>query len=490
MIGLRPDPHQLVGQAWDLVVVGGGITGAGVALMAAQQGLRVLLLEKQDYAWGTSSRSSKMVHGGLRYLAQGDVRLTRESLQERERLLRELPDLVHRHTYLFPVRKGSFPGRLGLSVALMGYDFLAGIRDHRWISARALRQRAPLLKLKQLRGAMSYTDAVTDDSRLVLRILHHAAAAGATVVNYSAVQRIERAAQHFQLHIQDQVNGANYQVSSQKVINATGAWVDQLSNSSPRVRPLRGSHIFLPAELLPVTDSYTLPHPDDGRPVFVFPWHGVTCVGTTDHDHTDDPQQEAYAHEHEVRYLLTLVRHAFPSVQLDRSDVISTMAGVRPVISSGKGLKPSQERRDHAVWESGGVVSVSGGKLTTFRIIALDALKAAGLIDERQYRQLRKQPRMLANAVTVPEGLESPAGAVSAEHLNATLLRWLVAQEQPVHLDDLLLRRTRIGNLTADGGRGWVRNNQALLQQVLGWDEERFSEESNRYDQILKLYYN
>ena len=174
----RPDTHQLVDTRWDLVVIGGGITGAGVLLEAARLGLKAVLVEQRDFAWGTSSRSSKMVHGGLRYLAQGDFRLTREALQEREWLIGALPNLVVRQQYLFPVRARQFPGRWALKAGLWLYDRFAGIRDHHWLSADRVVQLAPGLRDDDLHGAMTYTDALTDDSRLVMQVLHEAAALG------------------------------------------------------------------------------------------------------------------------------------------------------------------------------------------------------------------------------------------------------------------------------------------------------------------------
>ena len=172
MLGQRPNPSELTAETWDLIVIGGGITGAGVLLEAARRGQRVLLLEQRDFAWGTSSRSSKMVHGGLRYLGQGDIRLTRHSLLERERLLQELPDMVVRQPYIFPIRRGKFPGRWPMKAILWLYDFLAGIRDHRWLSMDKLMKLVPGLNRDGLVGAMRYTDSLTDDSRLVARVLH------------------------------------------------------------------------------------------------------------------------------------------------------------------------------------------------------------------------------------------------------------------------------------------------------------------------------
>ncbi|KAF0810514.1 glycerol-3-phosphate dehydrogenase [Alcanivorax sp. S71-1-4] len=489
MPGKRPDPASLADSQWDLVVIGGGITGAGVLLQAAQLGLKVLLLEKHDFAWGTSSRSSKMVHGGLRYIAQGDIRLTREALRERERLLCELPGLVVRQTYLFPIRRGQFPGRWAMTLVLWLYDRLARIRDHRWVPAKELAERVPALCHDQVEGAMSYTDALTDDSRLVLRVLHEAAAEGGVMINYAGAESVSGTPGDMQLVLKDSVTGARHTLRSRHVINATGAWADRLSGAGARVRPLRGSHLFVAAARLPVKDCLTVMHPDDGRPVFVFPWEGLTCIGTTDLDHGDDLDREPRVSQREIDYLLRLVNTQFPEIHLAEQDIVSTMAGVRPVISSGKGLDPSKERRDHAVWTHDGVITVSGGKLTTFRVIALDALLAATLIDRQTYRRLLNTPRLFRQAPPLPAGLGHPLHAWPQGEALGEQVRWVLDNEMVQHLDDLMLRRTRLGNLLPDGGATTLVGLRAQICAQLGWDEARWQAELTRYQGIVQRFY-
>ena len=486
----RPAPAALASQPVDLLVVGGGITGAGILRQAAAMGLKAVLVEKQDFAWGTSSRSSKMVHGGLRYIAQGDVRLTRESLLERERLLNELPELVQRHTYLFPARKGQFPGRWPMTALLWLYDRLAGIRDHRWVPKAELLRRVPGLKSDDLSGAMSYTDALTDDCRLVLRTLHEACDEGAQVCNYLSAEKIRADGEGFAVTLKDTLDGSEHVLKAGRVINATGAWADRLSGESARVRPLRGSHLFVSAERLPVKDCLTILHPRDKRPVFIFPWEGLTCIGTTDLDHRDDPDREPRASSEEVSYLLEMINSQFPNSHLKPADIISTMAGVRPVIASGKGVDPSKERRDHAVWVKDGVVTVSGGKLTTFRIIALDALHAAGLIDESGLRRAKRdRSAMYRHTLDAPAGLGAPLAALPDGQQLLGQLQWVLDNEMVVHLDDLLLRRTRIGNLISNGGRNQLPEWQALICSALEWDEARWQRELTRYGEIIDQYY-
>ena len=484
----RPDTHQLVDTRWDLVVIGGGITGAGVLLEAARLGLKAVLVEQRDFAWGTSSRSSKMVHGGLRYLAQGDFRLTREALQEREWLIGVLPNLVVRQQYLFPVRARQFPGRWALKAGLWLYDRFAGIRDHHWLSADRVVQLAPGLRDDDLHGAMTYTDALTDDSRLVMQVLHEAAALGGSACNYMKVQAVQANEAGYAISVRDIAADQTLTLQARKVINATGAWADRLSAAAARVRPQRGSHVFVPAERLPVTQCFTLVNPDDGRPVFVFPWEGTTCIGTTDIDHRDSLDEEPRCTESEIDYLLTHTNRQFPAAQLSRADILSTMAGVRPIIASGKGRNPSAERRDHAVWQSDGLVSVSGGKLTTFRLIALDALKVAGFLDQRAWRRARRCPPAFAME-GVPQELGNPLAPLPAGNRLVEILRWICQHEQVEHLDDLLLRRTRLGNLLPHGGEAILPQVETVCRDQLGWTSARWQQELGRYLDIVARYY-
>lgn len=490
MLGKRPDPATFAGQHWDLIVVGGGITGAGILLEAARRGRKVLLLEQQDFAWGTSSRSSKMVHGGLRYLGMGDIRLTRHSLLERERLLKELPDMVVRHPYIFPIRRGQFPGRWPMKAVLWLYDFLAGIRDHHWLSREKLCKEIPGLNGTGLVGAMRYTDALTDDSRLVARVLHEACAHGAQACNYAEVARLEKNDRGFSVAVKDRLNEVTVMLHADHVINATGAWADRLSGTEKKVRPQRGSHLFVPQQRLPVDSCLTILHPDDGRPVFVFPWEGVTCIGTTDLDHPQSLDQEPRCTRGEVDYLLKLVNSQFPEVALNDADILSTMAGVRPIIASGKGLDPSKERRDHAVWENNGVITVSGGKLTTFRLIALDALLAAGLIDQADHKASQApRDRQFTAQVSPPHQLGQPLAPVPEDKALLEQLDWVLQHEMVAHLDDLLLRRTRVGNLRADAGVSVFDALQTLCEKHLGWDAQRWQDEVSRYQIIRAQYY-
>ncbi|MAE21267.1 MAG: FAD-dependent oxidoreductase [Pseudomonas sp.] len=513
---------------WDLVVVGGGITGAGVAREAARAGLKVLLVERQDFAWGTSSRSSKMVHGGLRYIAQGDVRTTMHSVHERERLMREAPGLVDLMPYVMPHYAGKFPGRWLFGGLLRVYDWLAGQRYRQYHSADAVIQRFPLLRRQRLTGATEFADAVTDDSRLVQRVLQEACDDGATAINYLGVTSIKQDSHGVSLTLQDALTSDHHVIRAQAVVNATGVWVNDLRQQLGKthsVRPARGSHIVVEAERLPTDVSFTVLHPKDKRPIFVYPWEGRTVIGTTDLDHPAPGNDEVGITYDELHYLLDLVRYQFPQAEISERDVISSWAGVRPLVASGAD-NSSKESRDHTVWQDGRVVSVSGGKLTTFRRIAHDVLSklrednsdddtppafpeltlsngpvftasasvSEGWADVLSTLPEKRQRRLLgfygrcAKDILAQSSEETREVVPGTDVLWAELV-WSAANEQVVHLDDLLLRRTRVGLLVPQGGLTHESTLKSLLQSPLGWSDAQWQEEVRRYRILWETFY-
>ena len=503
---------------WDLIIVGGGITGAGILREATRRGYRALLLEQGDFSSGTSSRSSKMIHGGLRYLAAGDLKLTKESVTERERLLNEAPGLVERIHFYFSISKGLFPGRWAMAVILTIYDFIAGIRDHRYFNNRRLGQKFPGLQLAHLNGATAYSDAMVDDSRLVLRVLQESIDDGGTAINYSKVTKLLLHGKQVEgVVLNDPDSGDGINLRAPVVINATGAWADRLRNQvnvEKRIRPLRGSHLIVPHHLMPVTDVLTSLHPDDKRGVYIYPWEGTTVIGTTDLDHADDLDIEASISAAEVDYLLRAFNVQFPDQAISRENIISTWAGVRPVIGSEASKDPSRERRDHAVWSDNGLITVSGGKLTTFRLIALDALAAARdhLPDPQPFADERvfNAPDTLAKDLVADDpvwaqrllgryGLQAKpmfdsAPAAERERIQGTDFclaecRWAARHEAVAHLDDLLLRRTRLGMLLTDGGSELFPALESICRAELGWDSAHWQQEVSRYLSIWQRFY-
>ncbi len=496
--------------SYDLLVVGGGITGAGIALEAARAGLSVLLVEQGDFASGTSSRSSKLVHGGLRYLAEGNVKLTWEAVRERDRLLAEASGLVEPIGFLFALHRGDHPGRALVGTGLVVYDLIARRGQHARLTREEFLLRAPHAGAPGLEGGFSYSDATTDDARLVLRVLLEAEAEGARTLNYVRCDGLLREkGTVVGAVLSDLVGGEKRDVRAAAVVNATGAWADRLRSEvggRPRIRPLRGSHLLFPAWRFPVAQAVTFRHLVDGRPLFAYPWEGLTLLGTTDLDHSAPLDEEPSIGAAEAAYLLEGARAAFPSLSLSAPDAISSFAGVRPVIGTGK-ARPSEESRDHVLWEEAGLLTVAGGKLTTFRLIALDALKLlrrrlpalssvgadarvfhAGGVDRPPLRGIDAgAARRLAGrygraaASVVSEARPGELEAIPGTPYLWAELRRAARAEKVVRLDDLLLRRVRAGLLLPDGGASLLPRLRAICREELAWDDGRWSMEEQMY---------
>ncbi|MDX1696449.1 MAG: glycerol-3-phosphate dehydrogenase/oxidase, partial [Ketobacteraceae bacterium] len=400
------------------------------------------------------------------------------------------------------------------------YDSLAGIKTADYFDKKDLLRRVPGLNDKGLKGASYYTDAITDDARLVLRVLEEAIAAGGESGNYLAVEDLLRDGDNHVCGavIRNTETGENAQVKAKVVINATGAWVDFLRekvSGQRTIRPLRGSHIVLPHHLAPVHDALTLFHPEDKRPVFVFPWEGATIIGTTDLDHNEDLNLEPRISQDELDYLMAVAHSQFPDSGITRAHIISTWAGVRPVISTDRTKDPSKEKRDHSVWVDKGLVSVSGGKLTTFRLIALDTLKAAKpflgsqvkpAVSDSVITPARVTPRdipdadpawarrMIGRYGDAAREMLRNAPEEETRTIGTTLfclaeIRWAARHEAVVHLDDLLLRRTRLGSLLPQGGEEILDAVGTICREELGWSEQTWQTEKQRYLDLWKQYY-
>lgn len=496
---------------WDLIVIGGGITGAGVLWEATRLGLRTLLVEQRDFAWGTSSRSAKLVHGGLRYLKDGRFWLTWESVKDRERLLREAPGLVEPLEFLMPLYKGAGPGKIAMKAGLVVYDLMAGKSRHEFLSAEEIASSVPHIRRDGLRGGFRFMDAQVDDARLVLRIIREAIRAGGSAMNYTSVAELRRDARGRVIGVvlQDEETRGTTEIAARAVINATGAWAERLHRSpepGKHLRPLRGSHLVFPRSVLPVDHAIALIHPSDRRPVYVLPWEGAVLFGTTDLDHKDDLSLEPSITIEEASYLMECLGAFFPTLQISSADCLSTFAGIRPVLSEGK-LDPSKESREHVVWLDNGLVTVTGGKLTTFYRLAADALAAArpflsGASGRPQSGPLFTRPTEPAeSAKALPEhvrtrlfgrygmdalDLLSMAHPEDLETIPHSRTLWAELPfaarfEQVRHLSDLLLRRVRIGLLTPRGGEDLMGRIRSLCEPWLPWDANRWDEEIRDY---------
>lgn len=507
----------LAEETWDLIVIGGGISGAGILREAARRGWRCLLLEQRDFAWGTSSRSSKMVHGGLRYIAKGQWRLTRDSVRERQRLLDEAPGLVEPMSFMMPHYRGGFPGPRVLGGLLSVYDALAGRRSHRFHDAQQLRYLAPGVKENDLLGGTSFVDALTDDARLVMRVLSEARADGADVINGVRVEHLLREnGRVCGVQVEDCEAGTSLQLRCGVLAVATGAWAERLRpTEAPRqLRPLRGSHLLLPGWRLPVAQAFTFLHERDRRPVFVFPWEGATVVGTTDLDHREDLDQSASISGEELDYLLAACTQQFPGAEVSAADVLSTWSGVRPVVGSAGAHqdKPSNETREHVLWQEPGCVTLAGGKLTTFRPQAIEVLKACAAMLERPFVDDAAPVFAAVPVQAIPElsshqwrrltgrhGRDLPKLAqlikeIGQATVGATDTLWAelafaCESEMVLHLDDLLLRRTRLGLLLPRGGEEYFAAIRQLCQPRLAWSDEHWQQEIQRYRALWQRHH-
>ncbi len=515
----REEIWSNINQKWDIIIVGGGITGAGILREAAHLGLQSLLVEQRDFAWGTSSRSSKLVHGGLRYLKEGKIGLTMDSVRERQQLLKLAPGLVEPLDFLLATYDGDNPGRFIYSAGLTIYDLLALRWSHRYYRSQDFRFMAGQLSAEGLEGGYRYGDAQTDDARLVLRVISEGVHAGGTAINYTKATGMLRdeEGKACGLTLQEMESGRKTDVFAPLIVNATGAWSDHLRSElakEARIRPLRGSHLIFPGWRIPVAQAVSFLHPIDGRPVFLFPWHGVTLVGTTDVDYRDSLDEEPGITAKEVAYLMTAVEARYPLLNVKLDDIVATFAGIRPVIGSGK-ENPSDESRDHVIWEEDGLLTVTGGKLTTFRLVALDVLNKARQIDpqlpkvEKSHPLLKSIELDLDNVVGLDEkterrligyyGIEAPtlikaakSGELKPIPETNTLwaeLRWAARAEGVVHLDDLLLRRVRLGLLVKNGGKAFLPQIQNICRQELGWSDERWRQEQKAYLDLWKRCY-
>lgn len=513
--GFRDEIWSRLEEPWDLVVIGGGITGAGILSCGARAGKKVLLVEAQDFSSGTSSRSTKLVHGGLRYLRQGQFLVTRKSVRERERLMEQGKGLVDPLAFSLAAFPGDQMPKWMYGVGLAMYDVLAWKWAHEAQSKDEIVKRIPPLAGSKVQGGYRYFDAQTDDSRLVLRVLRESVRLGGTAINYARAEKLLRTSDgRVQgVVVRDTAPGASRtaEVRAKAVINATGAWADDLRaelGQQKRLRKIRGSHLTFRADRLPLPEAVSLLHPRDQRAVFAIPWEGVTIFGTTDVDHGTLDAEPAIS-QTETEYLLEAVQKAFPAYEIEAKDVISTFAGVRPVIDTGK-KDPSKESREHAIWREDGLTTITGGKLTTFALMARDVLLAV----EDQIGELGDVPRIFepnaedaAWPTATPEaervrllgryGTEATAiaremngqGHIPGSILNYAELAYAARNEGIVTLADLFLRRARIGLLLPNGGLDELTAIERIVKPELGWDDARWARELAAYKKTWQSAY-
>jgi glycerol-3-phosphate dehydrogenase len=425
--GRERDLQQLQEQTFDLLVIGGGINGAGIARDAAMRGLRVALVEKGDFASGTSSKSSKLIHGGIRYLQQGDLRLVRVHL-------------VRPLAFLFPVYRGDPVGFLALGVGMWVYDLLAvfrNIRAHRMLTAKRVTALEPGLRSAGLRGAGFYYDCFTDDARLTLETVLAAKEEGAVAVNYLALNGFVKEGDRIVgASVHDRFGATPIKIQARCVVNATGPWADQVrrlddETAAPCLRLTKGVHIIVPRERVGNLHAVVMHSPRDKRVLFVLPWGSHSLIGTTDTDFAGSPD-DVRADDDDCEYLLETANWFFPRAGLRRADIISTYAGLRPLVADSDGGDPSTVSREEAVFESpSGLITLAGGKLTTYRFVAQEIVDLA-LSKLGRAPEARRPTRSQTARKPLPGGLRGDPHEIAKELLASN--GFGLTREQILHL--------------------------------------------------------
>ena len=468
-------------EVFDVLIVGGGIFGAGIARDAALRGLRVALIDKADFASGTSSRSSKLIHGGFRYLEQAAYRLVMESCRERQILQRIAPHLVKPLPFLLPVYQGDQRslGKMRIGMAL--YDALALYRNtarHRGLSPTATVEKEPQLAKQGLRGSIMYYDCQEDDARFCVENVLHAVQLGAVALNYCELSSfVSQNESIVAARVEDRLGAGSIEVRARCFINAAGPWVDRVAGLAGArdsyLKPTKGVHILLPK----LTDHHAIAFQAkrDGRIMFVLPWNDCSIVGTTDTDYSGNPD-DVHAEPADIEYILAEVRALFPDVRVDFSDVITTFAGLRPLLHQGNGANPSARSREWQIIHHGdSFMSIAGGKYTTYRA------EAQKIVDEL-LRKLREKPRECKTAqIPLPthpliaDQLIADSPTVYASHI-----RRACEAEFATSVDDVMRRRTSLA-LSRFGGAETAATVAQIMASTLGWTETQMRASLQHY---------
>jgi len=520
----------------DVLIIGGGITGAGIARDAALRGFRTALVDKADFGAGTSSHSSRLIHGGIRYLEQRAFHLVFEASRERRVLLTIAPHLVRPLAFLFPVYRGGRLPAWKLRAGMWLYDVLSvfrNVRWHRWLRAKKVRRVEPGLRDRGLIGAALYYDAQTDDARLVIATVRSAVRAGALAANYVETRALLKPDGRVRgATVRDVMTGETASIRANVVVNATGPWSDHLRqldepHAAPILRLTKGAHVTVPRRRLGNEHAVTLLSQIDGRVMFALPWGDLSYVGTTDTDADASPDALRVTAA-DVTYLLRSANAAFPDAHLTSNDIVSAWVGLRPLLREDH-AHPSQVSREHRLLESPhGLISIAGGKLTTYRVMARDVVdRVAARLHELDGRPL--PPRAQTHRQPLPGGeaaeLEVLVEAARARGASETTARHLVAyygseaaavlnlvdrdrplgepivagrpeiwaevtygveREMAVRLQDILIRRLHLFYEAPDQAQSVVPRVAARMKQLLGWDQTREAEELRDYFQIVE----
>jgi glycerol-3-phosphate dehydrogenase len=499
-------------EPWDIIVVGGGATGVGVAVDASTRGYSTLLLEQYDFGKGTSSRATKLVHGGVRYLEQGNVSLVMEALKERGLLRQNAPHLVHELAHIVPSYswwEGPFYG-IGLKL----YQMLSGkygFGPSELLSKEETLKRIPSVNSDGLIGGVVYYDGQFDDTRLLINLVATAAEQGATLLNYAKVTDLHKGTDHLidGLTWQDVETGETFQARAKVVVNATGAFTDSIRHldnpeATKMIAPSQGAHIILDRSFLPGTNAILVPHTKDGRVMFALPWHEHTLVGTTDTP-IEQAVLEPVALDQEVAFMLETAS-LYLAKKPTRADILSVWAGIRPLVKAGDGKNTAALSRDHTVHiDQSGLLSIAGGKWTTYRNMAEDAVnQAATLADLPDKNCVTRNlnihgyhtnaanfgplafygtdaiaiRELIARDASLGQTLDAELPYVAAEVI------WAVREELARSVEDVLARRTRALFLNSKAAVRMAPRVAALLAQELGYDKAWQLDQVEKFNKI------
>ncbi|MGJ1430868.1 FAD-dependent oxidoreductase [Sphingobacterium spiritivorum] len=504
-------------QQWDIAIIGGGATGMGIAADAASRGYKTILLEKYDFAKATSSRSTKLVHGGVRYLANGDVKLVYSALHERGLIFRNAPHVARIQSFIIPCY--SWFSKLKYLIGLKLYDWMAGslrIGKSVYLNKTEVLSKLPTVKASALQGGIQYFDGQFDDARLALNLGQTAAEYGATIINYADVIHIDKneTGKVNGLTFVDQETGQSHTIQAKSIINATGIFVDDiLKLEEPKhknlVRPSQGTHIVVDKKFLGKSDALMIPETSDGRVLFGVPWHGHVLLGTTDTP-LDQHQIEPRPLEEEIKFILDTAYNYMEHAPT-RSDILSVFAGLRPLAApQGDDVNSTKEiSRDHKlISNASGLVTITGGKWTTYRKMAEEtinlAIKVAALepkvcmtktLKIHGYAQNEEQGhwKFYGSDAEGIRALAASSPELAAvlhpkfEHIAAEVV-WAVRHEMARNVEDVLARRMRILFLDAKASLDMAPQVAKLMAQTLGKDELWINEQLENYRQLVKNY--
>ncbi len=525
---------EVDGQRFDLVIIGGGINGAGCAHDAASRGLKVLLLEQRDLAFGTSSRSSKLIHGGLRYLEHYQFKLVFEGTNERAALRSVAPHLVRPLMFALPVYEDDRVPLWLMDVGLWMYDSLSLFKvEKRHITLRSpkrMLEREPLLNPEKLTGGIIYYDCMTDDARLTLENAMTASQLGSPVITRARVTGVQDSgASPVAVTFEDRLSGRECTVYGRGVVNCTGVWTDRLRKlvkvDDQIVRPTKGVHLVLRQERLPVHSAVALVAPQDGRVFFAIPWKGRTVIGTTDTDFSGDPS-EIPATRADADYLLAAANHHFPGQDLQVKDAIAAWAGLRPLINA-QVESESDVPREHKHYRDGRMITVAGGKLTTYRRMAAETIDHAINAAELRCGPSKTEKSLLPGARGLSRDFDEEAQRISAEaQLEPAIAKRLVdiygsrsaaviellqenrgwaericpdrevilaevvhavRNELALTLEDVLIRRTSLSLTSTHQALDAEARVAALMAEELGWSPQQTSQHRNEFRGAVEL---